>query len=179
MNFVQSLRIGKLGESQIANWLRAKHGLHILPAYEKQIGEYKGPTLYCAEGDTLILPDLLAFQGPKFIWFEAKNKSTFTWHRNTKNWQTGIDVRLYDQYLEVQKRTQIPVWLLFLQQANGDTVLGERSPAGLYGQKLDILRTKEDHRGSFLDGTQMVFWNKAALLCLASLEEVAACQLAP
>lgn len=176
MNFQDYLSIGKLGESQISNWLRFTRGMHVFPAYEKQIGEYKGPTLFCSEGDTLILPDLLGITTGKLFWFEAKNKSAFTLYRKTERWQTGIEVRLYEQYQEVQRRTNIPVWLMFLQQGGKAKDSPSVSPSGLYARSLEYLMAHEDHRGEFNDGTYMVFWNEIDLLRLASLDEVAQAQ---
>ena len=47
MNFSDTLKQGQLGESLIAKWLR-RQGWSILPAYEKEIDNGKGPRLFMA-----------------------------------------------------------------------------------------------------------------------------------
>lgn len=80
--FATQLERGKIGESLIAEWLKRK-GYHILPVYEKEISEGKGPQIFTAEGRGLVAPDLLAFKSDKMQWVEAKHKSVFSWHRIT------------------------------------------------------------------------------------------------
>jgi hypothetical protein len=176
--FAQQYAFGKLGESAIANWIKAQ-GMHIIPVYEKQDDDYKGPTLFAAEGDALILPDLLAMQPVRdgrirLVWCEAKNKSTFTMYRKTRTWQTGIEARHFEQYLEVQRRTTIPVHLLFLQNGGRDKETGQESPQGLYGNRLAYLVDHVDHPGTFYDEQRrrtiaMVYWNISDLRFLAPL----------
>ena len=172
MNFAQAWQAGKLGESQIANWLRYHHGMHVFPAYEKQTRDYKGPTLFCAEGDSLILPDLPGIKGDHLYWVEAKHKSAFTFYRKTRSWQTGIDVRLYEQYQDVQKRTGIGVYLMFVQGEGRAKDAPSDGPSGLYAGSLSYLMQHEDHRDEFRNGAYMVFWNECALRKIASLEEL-------
>ena len=45
VNFQHALTMGKTGEGIIANWLRGR-GFNVLPVYEKEQQEYKGPALY-------------------------------------------------------------------------------------------------------------------------------------
>lgn len=183
-DFYTQLTFGKLGESKIANWIKA-NGMHVLPVYEKQDHDYKGPTLYAAEGDTLILPDLLALEPCgegriRLVWCEAKNKSTFTWHRKSGNWQTGIDRHLLDQYLEVQRRTSIPIYLLFLQNGGRDKDTNVSSPQGLYGNRLTYLSANIRHDFRYTDASGrsvwMVYWNISDLRLMASLEEIETAQ---
>jgi len=49
MSFAKNLSMGKIGESRIARWLN-RRGLHVIPVYEKEVSEGKGPTLFAAEG---------------------------------------------------------------------------------------------------------------------------------
>ena len=98
MNFAECLEVGKAGESAIAGWFKRK-GYCILPVYEKEINEGKGPQLFTPLV-SLIAPDLLIFNATKIFWVEAKHKEAFTWHRICQRWVTGIDLRHYKDYLE-------------------------------------------------------------------------------
>lgn len=102
MPFNYNLTDGKLGESQITEWLRRK-GNHCLPVYEIADGQFKGPTLYMADNTQLIAPDILVFGKQRIFFVEAKHKEAFTMHRKTNRWVTGIDLHHYEQYQLVQK----------------------------------------------------------------------------
>ena len=101
--FEQNLATGQLGESLISQWLQGR-GHAVFPAYQIEHQTGKGPQLFAASGD-LVLPDLLAFRAGEIKWFEAKHKTCFTWHRKSRRWTTGIDLRHYEEYQEVAHRT--------------------------------------------------------------------------
>lgn len=174
MSFHVQLAIGKAGESQIAQWLQSR-GNYVLPVYEKEFNEYKGPVLFRPDGSQLICPDLLAISKTGMAWIEAKHKSAFTWHRNTQRWVTGIDIHHYRQYLHVANELpRIQVWLLFLHRVGSvakDTPDGMVSPTGLYGGQLLDLASKENHRHQNWGKTGMVYWAHDKLTKLADLEE--------
>lgn len=184
-NFKQQLKIGQLGESLIANWLRAQ-GWYILPAYEKQIDNGKGPRLFTPNGQ-LISPDILAMKpDSKICWIEAKHKTNFTWRYMPPGprWETGIDYRHFKHYLEVSKQLPFNVWLFFLHASceprSGDKKAGcpNVCPTGLYGEKLSVLGDidKRQIRGdkTYHKGKEnlMVYWGIEQLRKLADLEEV-------
>lgn len=174
MSFKASLQVGKVGESAIAQWMRAR-GWYVLPIYEKELGQGKGPQLYTPETQ-LIGTDMLAFRGGKTLWIEAKHKSAFTWHRNTARWTTGIDLRHYADYCRIDDETPWPVWLLFLHRDGRakDTPPDMVSPTGLFGGTLDYLRKHENHRSDkWAKG--MVYWAVKRLRLIARLEDVLAC----
>ena len=101
MSFSDSLQQGQLGESIIAQWLRSR-GWHVLPAYEKEIDNGKGPRLFLAQGNRmsqLIVPDILGIRNGDFKWFEVKHKTRFTWYGKGKYFVTGIDKRHFDAKL--------------------------------------------------------------------------------
>lgn len=174
MTFQQQLKTGKIGESLISKWLNRK-GFNCMPVYEKEVSEGKGPTLFCASGNQLVLPDILAFRNSEIYWIEAKHKSAFTWHRKTGRWVTGIDLRHYGEYLSVQKlNPNWPVWLFFLHR-NGtakDTPEGMVSPSGLFGHTLSFLSANENHRHANWGRSGMVYWAVETLKPIATIEEV-------
>lgn len=175
--FKQKLIIGKIGESKIANWLRF-NGWNILPVYEIEKNQGKGPQIYTASMQNLIAPDLLAFgKEDRYvgtIWVEAKHKTVFSWHRITKRWVTGIDLRHYNDYLKVDKLSKWDVWLFFLHQNDRIDKRNEPwpCPTGLFGQRLSTLSKIENHRHSNWGRSGMVYWAKDSLLLFATLDEI-------
>lgn len=153
--FAEKLDFGAAGESTIARWLRDR-GDTVLPVYEKILDTGKGPTLFLPHG-TLIAPDLLTWKGPRVTWIEAKRKTAWTWHRLSRTWTTGIDLRHYVDYLRVADETPWPVWLLFLQEG-GRAKDSPQSPPGLYGQNISRLRACEHHRHENWGRSGMVYW---------------------
>jgi len=171
MTFQQMLTFGKTGEGIIAQWLRRK-GYSILPVYENEQGQYKGPALYAVNAE-LIAPDMLVFKPTgKTIWVEAKTKSAFAYHRISGSWTTGIDLRNYADYLRVQAVSPWPVWLLFLQLAGQAKDSPPGCPTGLFGNSLDYLSKHEHHRHSNWGRSGMVYWQHTALRKIANLADI-------
>lgn len=171
MSFQRQLQIGRTGEGIIAKWLN-RRGFSVLPVYEKEQGEYKGPALYSVDSQ-LIAPDMLAFQPDgKTVWIEAKTKSAFTFHRITGHWVTGVDLRNYADYLKVQDVSPWPVWLLFLHFEGQAKDSPEGCPTGLFGNGLQYLRRNEHHRHQNGGHGGMVYWQDTALRKIAELSDV-------
>ena len=168
--FTGSLKYGQLGESKIANWLK-KYKYNILPIYDVQINTGKGPQLFTPTED-LIAPDMLVYRGTKVIWFEAKRKGAFAWHRISQSWTTGIDLKHYKHYCKVADTSPFPVWLLFLQEGGQAKDSPPNSPSGLYGNNLSYLREHENHRHMNWGKHGMVYWDIGALKKIASLHEL-------
>lgn len=157
--FRESLAIGKVGESQIAKGFLGK-GYCVLPVYEKEVQEFKGPVLFMPEGQQAIAPDMLVMKNEKVMWIEAKHKSASSWHRKTGRWVTGIDIRHYLDYLEIQKLISLPIWLMFLHKEGiaKDTPLNMKSSSGLFGNSLKFLMENENHRHDNWGRSGMVYW---------------------
>lgn len=174
MSFKANLQTGRIGEGEIANWLIGR-GYSVLPAYEIEVQTGKGPRVYTPSGG-LISPDLLAFHKGKTIWFEAKTKSAFTWHRNSNTWQTGIDLRHWNDYLKVAEITPFDVWLLFLhREGNLAKDTPEEvgiPPSGLFGNDIQILKEKIDHTSDKHGKSGMVYWKRGDLRLLAPINVV-------
>jgi len=148
----------------------------VLPIYDIEYDTGKGPRIFGSDGG-LVAPDLLVINHNGVLWIEAKHKTVFTWHRNTKRWTTGIDRNHYEQYLKVQDAIGWPVWLLFLHRCSTPDVRDrrycpEKCPTGLFGQQLSILKKKENHRHGNWGPSGMVYWWHESLRELASIEAV-------
>lgn len=177
MSFDRQLAVGKVGESLIARWLRSR-GNNVMPVYEIEKGQGKGPRLYSVCGE-LVAPDMLVFKGTGARWIEAKSKGAFTWYRVKGCYETGIDIRHYFDYLQVDEASPWPVWLMFLQwggRAKDTPPHVPDSPAGLFGHRLAYLREHESHRAPPQQWGKggMVYWAHDTLIQLATLEEVRA-----
>ncbi len=167
--FKETLRVGKIGESKIAQYFMGK-GYNVLPVYELEIDSGKGPQLY-TPGKQLIAPDMLVFKMEKCFWIEAKHKTAFTWHRNTQRWTTGIDLNHYGHYCLVDDCTPWPVWLMFLHKGGQAKDSPANSPAGLFGNSLEFLRSHENHRSPNWGKSGMVYWSKDSLKFIAPIEQ--------
>jgi len=162
--FKEQLKFGQIGEGKISQWLMDK-GFSILPVYEKIIDSGKGPQLYFPNGKKLIAPDMFIFKGNNAFWIEAKHKTAFSWHRISKRWVTGIDLRHYTDYLEVDDNTEWPVVLFFLHRGGQAKDSPAESPQGLFGNKLSFLRKNESHRHQNWGNSGMVYWSIDKLKC--------------
>jgi hypothetical protein len=175
VDFQQTLEQGKIGESLIAKWL-IERGIHILPAYEKVIEDYKGPVLYSSDV-ALIAPDLLCFNTGerKVFWVEAKNKSAFSWYRKDQIWTTGIDTYYFNQYLQVRTLLDYPVFLMFLQNGGHAKDSPLLSPSGLYGGELLKLAQNINHTYTGINNYGhggMTYWAIRSLTKYAELPDV-------
>ena len=165
-SFQQTLQEGKTGESQIAEWIK-RNGSHILPIYEIADNQFKGPALYCSQGETIIAPDMAVFNNKGVTFIEAKHKNAFSWYRNKQIWTTGIDLHHYEQYKKFKKALGYPVWILFLHRG-GKAKDSSESPSGLYGESIDVLEKTEDHRSNKWGKSGMVYWDKDSLKKLSN-----------
>lgn len=177
--FDEKLRQGRLGESLIARWLM-RRGFSVLPAYEVERGNGKGPRIFSMAGE-LVSPDLFVFkQGDgKVLWVEAKSKAAFTWHRISHSYQDGIDVRHWNDYSALRRRIDWPLWLLFLHgpgHVAKDNPPSMIPPTGLFGGEITRLATCIDHRSDRWGSGGMVYWRCEDLMAagkpLATYEEV-------
>lgn len=154
--FEDSLKFGKIAESKIARFFLDK-GYAVLPIYEKEISEGKGPALFFPDKE-IIGTDIMIFKSGKIFWIEAKHKTAFSWHRITSRWVTGIDIHHYKHYQEIMKRTEWPVWLMFYHEGGQAKDSPAESPKGLFGNELSYLVNNENHRHDNWGKHGMVYW---------------------
>jgi hypothetical protein len=169
--FTNRLQFGRAGESVIASFLR-RRGHTVLPAYEKHEQRFKGPQIFQPDR-TLVAPDFFVWRGVEAYWVEAKQKSAFSFHRQTERWVTGIDLPHYLDYCALADASPWPVWLMFLH-LEGNTAKDSPPgcPCGLFGNDLAILRNKENHRHQNGGRGGMVYWAAATLRLISSIEEL-------
>jgi len=176
LEFKRQLDIGRKTEGAITRWLRSReHG--VLTIYDIENKDGIGPR-YFSKG-SYVSPDLLCFAGNgETMWCEAKHKTVFSWHRKTKRWCTGIDIRHYEHYQKIQDETGLDVWLLFLHVSDQpdprDVALGcpAKCPTGLFGRKLADLIGNENHRHDNWGRSGMVYWAHDKLRPMATVDAV-------
>lgn len=182
--FQKNLAFGQMAESQIARWLKV-HGNQILPVYDIEYETGKGPRLFGALHE-LVAPDLLVFGSKRIFWAECKRKTVFTWHRKSRRWTTGIDIRHWNDYVKVAELTGVPIWLFFLHENltpdPRDIKMGcpPECPTGLFGNSLEYLRHHVNHKsparseGTGWGASGMVYWAAKMLRTHASMDEIRA-----
>jgi len=169
-SFEKSLSFGKVGESAIAEWFKRK-GYAVLPVYDVEMHTGKGPQVFTLDAE-LVAPDMLCFNGEKVYWIEAKHKSVFTWYRKKQQWETGIDLHHYEDYLQVAEKSPWPVWLLFLHRNGYTEEPPHHCPTGLFGGELSYLKEHVSHESDRHGKHGMVYWAHETLLQLASIAEM-------
>lgn len=169
----QEYIFGRAGESTVSKWLNYR-GNTVIPIYEKMFDDNKGPRVFAENGNQFVAPDLMVFN-KNFYFVEVKRKTAFSWYRKKNIWTTGIDIRVYDHYCKLQDLYKWEIWLFFLHEGGQAKDSPPNSPAGLFGQKLAILRNCENHR-FYKIKSPMVYWDKENLLFLESLEKLKSIQ---
>lgn len=170
-HFDEQMADAKKYEKAMAQWFR-KNGFTIFPACD-YLPENKGPRVLSSNRST-VSPDLLVWKGKDALWMEIKSKSSFTWHRRTGCWQTGIDWKYYVEYKSVHKDSPWPVHLVFLQLGKPrHDDRGRLQPSGLYYNSLDVLGEPGIGR-TYNPGQRggMIYWKIDHLIKLAELHEV-------
>lgn len=174
--FQKNLAWGQLAETDIAKWLVSR-GNTVVPAYDIEYHTGKGPRAFHIGGQFAV-PDLLVFDARKVLWIEAKHKTTFSWYRKSYEWQTGIDLKHWRDYLQVRTLTSLDVWLLFLHRSRipSQQDLAHDCPAecpvGLFGNNIDTLANCADHKSDKHGRSGMIYWAVSDLVFIATLEEV-------
>jgi hypothetical protein len=110
--FQVNLAFGEEGEKQVAEMLLDK-GWPVIPLYQYETND-AAPSLFLAEKD-LILPDLQVFgKENNLMWVEVKRKRQWVRYRN--NIETGLNKRHAEHYLEIEKKTDAPVYIFFIHE---------------------------------------------------------------
>jgi hypothetical protein len=175
--FQASLAWGQQAETEIAKWLLHK-GAIILPVYDVECNSGKGPRVFCKEAE-YVAPDLFCWAKGKALWIEAKHKEVFTRYRIKDIWETGIDLRHYENYCKLRDIIGLSVWVFFLHKSKVPRPEDAKyldcpaeCPTGLFGREINDLRQNESHRSN-KHAHGMVYWSHDYLKPpLATIEEL-------
>jgi hypothetical protein len=164
---------GRRAELAVSRWLQQTRGWHVLPAYDYAgQGERKAPRL---EGlpTSLVVPDLLAARQGVSAWFEVKLKTHADYTYLTGRQETGIALRLWNHYLEVQALTGLRVWLVFVHEDEDEVRAGDLASLAvgtcLHGDGLPTMRIYD---GGKMGHSGMAFFCWECLIPMARTSEL-------
>ena len=172
-------RFGRFGENVVACWLRAR-GNTLLPVRDIQMGHvWKGPRMTGPEGIERVATDwLVTTPTGQVVYSEVKRKHAFSWHRNTREWVTGIDQHYLDHYVRTRQTSNIDMWLLFVH-LNGEPTDADLKqgcpnccPTGIFGAEIRTLANEVHHTHGNWGKGGMVYWTAPPLKLLATLNEL-------
>jgi hypothetical protein len=85
------------------------------------MGDSKAPKLEAYNGaKSLVLPDILVAGNGGLIWVEVKWKDHAEFTHITQRLETGLNRRLWNQYVSVSQQTSVSIWLFFLHKKEGE-----------------------------------------------------------
>jgi hypothetical protein len=189
--FQKQLAFGQLGETQVARWL-LRRGHILLPVYDIEYvdgnGQQKGkgPRIF-AQFMSYIAPDFLSWRRSRTLWIECKHKTRFSWYGKGHCWESGIDLRCYEDYCRLRQKLGIPLWILFYHDCPFPLIEDLKRwrdcpaacPTGLFAGEIERLRLCESHRSDRHGTSGMVYWAVHSLQRIATVEAVLRAQEAP
>lgn len=124
-DFALNRQKGKDAEELVATWLMIR-GFLILPVYDYSgIQDNKAPKFQAIQTKlSLVTPDLLCAKDGALKWVEVKWKTSTTLYRKKREVRTGLPRKHWEHYKKVQAVSGVPVWLLFVQEAENQIVGG-------------------------------------------------------
>ena len=106
-------KTGQAGEYEIREWLMAA-GWSVIPMTDINSYRSRAPRLE-GQGKSPVLPDLQVHGKDGHAWVEIKTKRSATRHLKTGVWEHGLAARLWENYREVERTSNMPVWLCVLE----------------------------------------------------------------
>ena len=144
-SFKDMLSFGEDGEHEVAQIL-LKNGISVMPLY--QFESTHSPFII-KETNKIIAPDLICFKNDCFL-VEVKTKNQWVEYKGVI--ETGLDLRLYKHYEEIQKATNKEFFIFFNQK--------EKEPTGFFYCKLnDYTRIWDGKVNGVEKYKAMVFYN--------------------
>jgi hypothetical protein len=166
--FHEKRRQGARLEHWLARWLQER-GHTVIPTCDLPALGGVGPRILVPDGEA-VAPDLLVISDGRPTWIECKAKTQPSWNRARGRWEHGIDLELGEAYLELEKATGVPVWVVVGERAHpGERyspeplVLGGRLLAARLPRLWKIGRVQDGwpragRRGLLWDRYQMAAW---------------------
>lgn len=164
-SFEAQLERARLHEIRVAELAR-EHRYYVVPSYDYSgKGDDKAPKMAAPAGEQdLVLPDLQCFRSGEFRWLEVKFKTRASWRERGGYLTTGMNLRLYEDYIRVERVSGGKVFVLFLHEKEREA----------RGDALARLQEYESHRysGPKMGRGGMVFWPYEKLPSWGTLEQI-------
>jgi hypothetical protein len=160
-NFDMRFAVGRGGEKDIASIL-LRAGYNVLET--GQIASATGAPKIATPTTPIIVTDLFVWRGVVCRWVECKCKDSFTWHRNTQQFQFGINKHQVLDYQAAERTSPWPVFVMVIVRGGHVKDCPHKtSPKGLFGQKLSVLSKSIHHFDDKWGKSGMFYWNIDAL----------------
>ncbi len=142
---------GRTIEQNILRAIQKRYA--VVPVANIQTDGTHGPRLE-GDGQHASLPDSQFFGRDRYGWLEVKAKTNPNLYRLFKRYEHGIDKDKYDQYLDVQFKTGMPVYVVICDLSDGSIRMSD----------LNTLKTSGKPRiGTWPDGKQSINFDVGAL----------------
>jgi len=183
-SFEDQLHFGDEGEDQTKRFMLAYWDYAIIHTSKIQNTIGKGARLdlpsLCTRTKVPI-PDFLCikfahskksfFNLPRFFFMDLKTKRKADYYRNRGRWETGMDARCRQNYLNAESATGVPTYAFHLIYPTPVTAMDAQrvppdkrpAPTGLFG--CPVSQHPNEYKG-------MVYWGLEEMMYLATLEEV-------
>lgn len=115
--------LGRGGEMAVKKWLMG-FGLSVVPTGMIENG---GAPVLEGWARNCVLPDLQVFGDTLRGWVEVKTKSRATRYRKTGEWEHGLKLSNWDDYLRVEARTGLSAFLAILELETNIVLLASMS----------------------------------------------------
>jgi hypothetical protein len=117
---------GHNGELLVADKLM-QLGYFVVPSYDYSGQENDKAPKMKGLMRSFVLPDLDVSKSGSRKWVEVKTKEDATYTRITQQYEHGIPLRHYRQYLEVEKESGCAVYLAVYEIKTGEVLIGRLS----------------------------------------------------
>lgn len=157
--FSDGLVHGKGVERSYARYTCEKYGYIAYCVSDSKISEVEGPRLVTPSNFVgPVTPDIQFWGGEdgKF-WVDVKAKTGLTLYKKNGQTQTGVDVRLFDEYVRFQQLTGEKVYIVHIS-AGRPTVDSPATTPGIFSASVSELNTFHDHVG-YSKGKSLYYWN--------------------
>lgn len=146
---------GRNAEAISAKWLQDR-GWFVVPSYDYSGADGDKPPRLQGANERYAIPDLDVARDGTRMWVEVKLKAGPTFYRKTQTDEHGIDLRLWNDYVAVERITGTEVWLFILEENTSE----------IRGQSLRKLGTPRIHKGRWgrFAWKEMCFWPRDLFL---------------
>jgi hypothetical protein len=162
VDFQKELARSREYEVAFSRWLECERGFYTLPVFDCSGPHNKtAPALY-GDNRRLVAPDIMACKNGTWSFFEIKLKERADLHRITGDYVTGLPLRNWQHYMEIQRVTRTPVWIVFVHLREQEVLADD----------ITMMSSHHIHHESTMDNGGTVFFRYSDLRRLMRLERL-------